>query len=108
MVLLRNHISIKASSLLESVMALAIISICVYMSITYSNLFFLSKNENTKSWEEKEMNNLFYELNVNQKTEIPEKYKTSTSDTVLLKNIYIELQKEDKIILNKTYYLNEN
>jgi hypothetical protein len=105
---LKKHSNIQASSLLESVLALAIISVCIYMSITFSNLFFLNKNDVTKSWEEKELNTYFYELNINPNKELPEKYKIIKTDTFNSKLLEIELEKESKIIAHKKFVINEN
>lgn len=105
---LKKHSNIQASSLLESVIALAIISICIYMSITFSNLFFFNKNDVTKSWEEKELNSYFYELNINPNVELPEKFKITKTDTLNSKLYEIELEKEKKIIVRKKFTINEN
>lgn len=105
---LKKHSNIQASSLLESVIALAIISICIYMSITFSNLFFFNKNDVTKSWEEKELNSYFYELNINPNTELPEKFKITKTDTLNSKLYEIKLEKEKKMIVRKKFIINEN
>ena len=105
---LKKHFNIQASSLLESVIALAIISVCIYISITFSNLFFFSKNDVAKSWEEKELNTYFYELNINPNIELPEKYKIIKTDTLNSKLFEIELEKESKIMVHKKFLINED
>lgn len=62
MKLLKKHTSLKANSLFESVIALAIISIGIYAAILVFNQVFANSTSEKFHIEQKNINNMFYEI----------------------------------------------
>lgn len=68
MKLLKKHTSLKANSLLESVIALAIISIGIYAAILVFNQVFTNTTSEKFHIEQKNINNYFYEIQLDADT----------------------------------------
>lgn len=66
MKLLKKHINPKASSLLESVVSLSLISICIYVSILVYSLAFNEKITLQSHLNTLESYKIFYESSINE------------------------------------------
>ena len=111
MKLLKKHTSLKANSLLESVIALAIISIGIYAAILVFNQVFTNSTSEKFHIEQKNINNLFYEIQLGNDTFQNEEssYQFEIDDYNSELKVYkINYKDSSKIKLkNHFYILNE-
>ena len=97
MTLSKKYIKVKANSLLESVIAITIISISIYVSVLIINQVF-SKSTSEKFYiEDKKMNELFYKIQFEDDT-IP----NSTNFSIETENLKNGLIKYDIKYLDST------
>jgi type II secretory pathway pseudopilin PulG len=108
MKLSRKHTSLKANSLLESVIALAIISIGIYAALLVFNQVFTNSTSEKFHIEQKNCNNLFYELQLgidtikNDESNYQFEINNLNSD---LKEYKINYKDSAKIKLNNRFYI---
>lgn len=108
MKLLKKHTSLKANSLLESVIALAIISIGIYATILVFNQVFTSNTSEKFHMEQKNSNNLFYEIQLGVDTLKSDEsnYQFEINDLNSdLKEYKINYKDSTKIKLNNRFYI---
>lgn len=105
--LLKKYIS--ASSLLESVIATALISACIYISLLVYNQIFSKQIDNEINLEEKNANAFFYELQANQDSIITnENYHfIEEIDSVNARVITILPKDTLKVKFKKQFVINE-
>ena len=108
MKLLKKHTSLKANSLLESVIALAIISIGIYAAILVFNQVFTSSTSEKFHTEQKNINNIFYEIQLgtdtfqNDESNYQFEINSLNSD---LKEYKINYKDSTKIKLSNSFYI---
>jgi hypothetical protein len=108
MKLSKKHTSLKANSLLESVIALAIISIGIYAAILVFNQVFTTSTSEKFHIEQKKSNSLFYELQIgseslnNEQSIYEFEISNHNSD---LKEYRIHYKDSSKIKLNNRFYI---
>lgn len=107
MKLLKKYI--KANSMLESVIAIALISACIYISLLVCNQVFSKKLEEDINFEEKKMNNIFYELQVGTDSIYNSNIYSidEQNDGVNMKIININPMEGAKVKNKKQFYVNE-
>lgn len=104
----KKHTSLKANSLLESVIALAIISIGIYAAILVFNQVFSNSTSEKFHIEQKNINNLFYEIQLgadtlqNDESNYEFEINNSNSD---LKEYKINYKDSAKIKLSNRFYI---
>lgn len=108
MKLSKKHTSLKANSLLESVIALAIISIGIYAAILVFNQVFSSSTSEKFHIEQKNCNNMFYEiqLGINTFQNNESNYEFEINDfNSELKEYKINYKDSAKLKLKNHFYI---
>jgi type II secretory pathway pseudopilin PulG len=108
MKLLKKHTNLRANSLLESVIALAIISIGIYAAILVFNQVFTSNTSEKFHIEQKNINNMFYEIQLGVDTfqNDESNYQFEINNYNLnLKEYKINYKDSAKIKLNNRFYI---
>lgn len=113
MLFLRSYCKIKASSLLESVIALTIISICLYFAVLIFSMVFTARNSSKFYETQNKINELFFvsQLGKNSLDEYLSNDSLVIEEEIIgsrLKKISVSYKDSLRLKVKKSFYIETN